>query len=167
MIEETRNKYYESMDEMLEFQVKIEELIQKWLDGEYNSKDIDGILENAYQKLDILKAKTNEYYREYMSLLEKEHQLAVAKRRIHSQLGVNPDEIIVTGGVLSSNASESHLLGREKTREELLEEKNEAFVGIRQMLADRSISLAQASGLRHEIELVYNSKLQEFSSKQK
>lgn len=86
--------------------------------------------------------------------------------RIHSQLGVNPDEIIVTGGVLSSNASESHLLGK-KTREELLEEKNEAFVGIRQMLADRSISLAQASGLKHEIELVYNSKLQEFSSKQK
>lgn len=35
------------------------------------------------------------------------------------------------------------------------------------MLADRSISLAQVSGLKHEIELVYNSKLQEFSSKQK
>jgi len=161
--EQLRNQYYESIDQVIDLQIKIEEFTQKWLDGEYNTKYINEVLEKANHKLDILKAQSNEYYKKYMMELEREHNLKSAKNTIRFQLGLKPDEIIITGGV----ASETHLIGREKSKEELIEEKEEAFASIRQMVATKQISLAQASSLKSQVELVYNSKLQEFSSKQK
>ena len=165
--EQLRNQYYESIDQVIDLQIKIEEFIQKWLDGEYNTKCIDELLEKANRKLDILKAQSDEYYKKYMMELERENNLKSAKSTIRFQLGLKPDEIIITGGVASKNPSETHLIGREKSKEELIEEKEEAFASIRQMVATKQISLAQASSLKSRVELVYNSKLQEFSSKQK
>mgnify|MGYP000214063478 CR=1 FL=1 len=81
----------------------IEELIQKWLDGEYNSKYIDELLEKANRKLDILKAQSNEYYKKYMMELERENNLKSAKSTIRFQLGFQPEEIIITDGVASKN----------------------------------------------------------------
>ena len=165
--EQLRNQYYESIAQVIDLQIKIEEFTQKWLDGEYNTKYINEVLEKANHKLDILKAQSNEYYKKYMMELEREHNLKSAKNTIRFQLGLKPDEIIITGGVASKNPSETHLIGREKSKEELIEEKEEAFASIRQMVATKQISLAQASSLKSQVELVYNSKLQEFSSKQK
>ena len=39
--EQLRNQYYESIDQVIDLQIKIEEFTQKWLDGEYNTKYID------------------------------------------------------------------------------------------------------------------------------
>ena len=77
-------------------------------------------------------------------MLQKEGLIS-AKRSVKSQFGVSPDEMVITGGVLSSNASDSHLTGRNKTPEELETDRQYALAEIRTRVANKEISLAEAS----------------------
>ena len=63
--------------------------------------------------------------------------------------------MVITGGVLSSNASESHLIGRDKTAEELEIDKQVALTTLRERIAKKEISLAEASQLKNDIESYY------------
>ena len=87
-------------------------------------------------------------------MLQKEG-LVSAKKSVKSQFGVSPDEMVITGGVLSSNASESHLTGRNKTPEELEADRQYALAEIRTRVANKEISLAEASKLKNDVNLAY------------
>ncbi|MBE6140242.1 MAG: hypothetical protein E7172_01755 [Firmicutes bacterium] len=65
--------------------------------------------------------------------------------------------MIITGGVLSSNANESHLTGRNKTPEELEDERTQLLASVREKAMKKEISLAEASKLAQNINIAYGS----------
>lgn len=75
--------------------------------------------------------------------------------RLKNILGVDTSSIAITGGVLSSNANESHLIGREKTAEEVELDKQIALSTLREKVVKNEITLAQASQLKNDIENSY------------
>ena len=70
-------------------------------------------------------------------------------------LGVVTSSIVITGGVLSSNANESHLIGREKNAEEVELDKQIALSTLREKVVKNEITLAQVSQLKNDIENSY------------
>ena len=77
------------------------------------------------------------------------------KMRLRDMIGVDTSSIVITGGFLSSNANESHLIGREKTAEEIELDKQIALSTLREKVAKKEITLAQASQLKNDIENSY------------
>ena len=53
--------------------------------------------------------------------------MKISVTSVRNRFGVSPDEVIITGGVLSPNANESHLTGRQKSAEELAQDVNTAY----------------------------------------
>lgn len=78
-----------------------------------------------------------------------------SKKNVQNQFGTNLDEIIITGGVFSSNANESHLTGRNKTPEELEADRQSALAEIRNRVINKEITLVEASKLKNDINLAY------------
>ncbi len=70
-------------------------------------------------------------------------------------MDLNPDRLIITGGVLSSNASESHLNARPKTPEELEMERQSALAIIRERVAKKQITLSEAPKLKNDVDITY------------
>lgn len=77
------------------------------------------------------------------------------ERSVRHNFGTSPDELVINGGVLSTNASESHLTGRQKTTEELEFERTQLLANIREKVMKKEISLAEASKLVQEINIAY------------
>ena len=75
--------------------------------------------------------------------------------RLRFQLGVDTDKMVITGGILSSNANESHLTGRDKTPEELEINRQIALTALREKVVKKEVSLAEASQLKNDIENYY------------
>ena len=63
--------------------------------------------------------------------------------------------MVINGGVLSENASESHLTGSQKTAEELEFERTQLLARLKEKVMKKEISLAEASKLIHEINIAY------------
>jgi len=72
-----------------------------------------------------------------------------------NQFGANPDEIKVTGGVLSSNAADSHLIGIAKTSEQLEQERQSLLSRIKDQVMKKAITLGEASQWKHYINTAY------------
>lgn len=112
----------------------------------------------------IFKIRTEtEKYKSEFDIISKEEQLhqeqlesfKVAEMRLRFQLGVDTDKMIITGGILSSNANESHLTGRDKTPEELEIDRQIALTALREKVVKKEVSLAEASQLKNDIENYY------------
>ena len=78
-----------------------------------------------------------------------------AERSVRYNFGTSPEELVINGGVLSENASESHLTGSQKTAEELEFERTQLVARLKEKVMKKEISLAEASKLIHEINIAY------------
>ena len=63
--------------------------------------------------------------------------------------------MVITGGILSSNANESYLTGRDKTAEELEIDRQVALAALREKVVRKEVSLMEASQLKSDIENYY------------
>ncbi len=159
--EELLKKWDELTSTYTDKEVKLEAFIQRWLDGDsgLSSESIQELIDTVTKQIDELKTAANQAISEYTRLGKEEmlrnEGLVSAKKSVKSQFGVSPDEMIITGGVLSSDASESHLTGRNKTPEELEADRQYALAEIRTRVANREISLAEASKLKHDVNVAY------------
>ena len=78
-----------------------------------------------------------------------------AERSVRYNFGTSPEELVINGGVLSTNASETYLTGREKNAEELEFERIQLLASLKEKVMKKEISLAEASKLIHEINIAY------------
>ncbi len=159
--DELEKKWDELTQTYIAKEAKLEAFIQKWLDDELalDNKQVEGLIDQTAQEIDRLKKEAeiviNECIRKKEEEMLKEQNLIDAKRTVRSQFNISPDEMIFTGGVLSPNASESHLTGRNKTPEELEVDRQYALAEIRSRVAKKEISLAEASKLKQDVNLAY------------
>ena len=159
--EELLKKWDELTTAYTDKEAKLETYVQRWLDGDsaLSNESIQQLVDTVTQQIEELKAAAKHAIDEYTRLskeemLQKEGLVSV-KRSVKSQFGISPDEMIITSGSLSSNASESHLNGRNKTTEELEVDRQYALAEIRTRVANKEISLAEASKLKHDVDLAY------------
>ena len=75
--------------------------------------------------------------------------------RLRYQLSVDTGKMVITGGILSSNANESYLTGRDKTAEELEIDRQVALAALREKVVRKEVSLMEASQLKSDIENYY------------
>ncbi len=101
-----------------------------------------------------------------MRITQEEAAKRNAVISVRSNFGISPDEIIITGGVLSSNANESHLEGRYKTPEELEDERTQLLAGVREKVTTKEISLSEASNLAQKINIAYGKTAYEHENSQ-
>ncbi len=158
------NKYCELLDQANEKEAKLEAFVQKWLDGEYglSSENMEQTIIQINDQTSQIRAEAEKYKMEF-DRISKEEKLEEerlessksAQMRLRHQLGVEADKMVITDGVLSSNASESHLIGREKTPEEIELDKQIALSTLREKVAKKEITLAQASQLKNDISNYY------------
>lgn len=142
-------------------EAKLEAFIQKWLAGEtvLSNEQVQKVVDKTTDQIEQLKILASEAMEEYNKQCKeeqlKEEGLSSAKRTVISTFGTDPDEMIITGGVLASNAKESHLIGHFKTDEEKKEERQSAFAEIRNRVATKKITLEQASALKNAVNVAY------------
>lgn len=162
--EELLKKWDELTTAYLEKEAQLESFVQKWLNEESNmsNKSMELLIDNTNVLIDKMKKEADSTIKQYNQIVEEEQlrkeQLESSKMIIKNQFGFSPDEIIITGGVLSSNANESHLIGRSKTNEELEAEKQAALAEIRHRTSTKQISLSEASQLKNQVNTAYNYK---------
>ena len=160
---ELLNKSDELTTAWMDKQAKLDNYVQRWLNGEVQMgvEGMQQLVDNASQQIEQLKSQAAQFQKEYMKVAEEEAMRKNAVISVRNNFGVSPDEIIITGGVLSSNANESHLEGRNKTPEELEIEKMQLLASVREKVTKKEISLAEASNLVQKINIAYNSTLYE------
>ena len=158
------NKYCELVDQANEKEAKLEAHVQKWLAGEsaLSSDTMENTIVQVNEQVAKMRSEAEKYKMEFDRISKEEHlqqeQLESSKSaemRLRFQLGVDTDKMVITGGVLSSNANESHLIGREKTPEEIELDKQIALSTLREKVAKTEITLAQASQLKNDIANYY------------
>ena len=84
-----------------------------------------------------------------MSALEEQKQ--AADIGIRSTLGQAPTNMSIVDGVISSNASESHLIAEKKSDEQMASEKRQMLSELKEKVRNGEITLAQASELSAKI----------------
>lgn len=138
-------------------EAKMENFVQKWLnnESEMNNASMQQLLDSVTAQVDDLKRQAEAAWNEYKRLDSEISLRQNAVYTVKTNLGVSPDEIVITGGVLSSNASESHLIGRSKTPEELETDRKNALATIREKVARKEITLAEASKLKNDLNIAY------------
>jgi hypothetical protein len=147
--------------EWTEKQVKLEAFIDRWLAGEniLSNNQVQQVVDDTTLKISNLKKEANlaiQQYNEKCILDAKEKQKKEeAKKAVIKNFGTNPDEIIITGGILSQNASESVLIGTKKSDDLLTKEMESALEKIKQKVLFKEISASEASDLAEKVRLVY------------
>ena len=138
-------------------EAKMENFIQNWLndESELNNESMQQLLDSVNEQVAELKRQAEESWKEYKKLDSEISLKQNAVYSVRTNLGMSPDEIVITGGVLSSNASESHLIGRSKTPEELEIDRLNALAMIREKVAKKEITLAHASKLKNDVNIAY------------
>ena len=158
------NKYCELIQQANEKEAKLESYVQKWLSGEsvLSSDTLEQTITTVNDQISQIRTEAEKYKSEF-DRVSKEEQLQqeqlesskTAEMRLKFQLGVDTGKMVITGGILSSNANESHLTGRDKTPEELEIDRQIALTTLREKVAKKEVSLAEASQLKNDIENYY------------
>ena len=129
------------------------------LNNQYSDTEIKMMIEKLESEATNLRAQANAYLSQYDKIVEqeraKQQAIIAAKTSVKREFGVSPDDLIITGGVLSSNASESHLIGREKNPEEKTQEKERILSELKAKVMKKEISLEDASKLVQDIDTAY------------
>ena len=157
--EELLNKSDELTLAWMDKQAKLDNFVQRWLNDEVqmSAKGVEQLIDSATQQIEQLKTQATQFQSEYMRITQEEAMRRHAVISVRYNFGVSPDEMIITGGVLSSNANESHLTGRNKTPEELEDERTQLLASVREKAMKKEISLAEASKLAQNINISYGS----------
>lgn len=158
------DRYCELLDQANEKEAKLEAFVQNWLSGnsEMSSEFLEQLVIKVNDQIVQMRSEAEKYKIEFDRLSKEEklqqEQLQSSnafKMRLRDMIGVDTSSIVITGGFLSSNANESHLIGREKTAEEIELDKQIALSTLREKVAKKEIALAQASQLKNDIENSY------------
>lgn len=158
------DRYCELLDQANEKEAKLEAFVQNWLSGnsEMSSEFLEQLVIKVNDQIAQMRSEAEKYKIEFDRLSKEEklqqEQLQSSnafKMRLRDMIGVDTSSIVITGGFLSSNANESHLIGREKTAEEIELDKQIALSTLREKVAKKEITLAQASQLKNDIENSY------------
>lgn len=165
--EEYLVKYISIQDLISSKQVKLEEYIENWLNGKINvsSDSVQENIDKVNEQIDLLKKTAKDYFEKYLEIskveMEKEAGLKSAKIGVLSNLGFIPTSLKITGGVASNDAKGTHLLAEDKSVEELVLEKENALLEIRDKVANKELTLAQASNLKNQLNLLYDNLLEQ------
>lgn len=145
-------------DEIMKVVYNFDELTKN-----YSSEEIDLMIKKKFDEEEALRKKANSCYKQYSDIIALERKetekLLGEGIAIKNRLGVDTNDIVITGGVLSKNASESHLIGREKTIDELYQDKELALTEIKIRVRNKELSLNEASELKQEVEHFYDNKI--------
>ena len=159
---ELLNKYAELTETWMDKQAKLDKYIERWLSGEVqmSSEGVQQLVDSANEQIEQLKEAANQAQSEYLRITNEEAMRKNAVTSVKNRFGVSPDEIIITDGVLSSNANESHLTGRQKTPEELAYEREQLLSDIKSRVMRKEIPLTEASKLAHDVNVAYDVNLE-------
>lgn len=151
------NKYAELTEAWMDKQAKLDNYVQRWLNGEVqmSSEGVQQLVDSATEQIEQLKAQAEQCDKEYLRITQEEAMKKNAVISVRHNFGTSPNELVITGGVLSTNANESHLTGRQKTAEELEFERTQLLANIREKVMKKEISLAEASKLSQDINVAY------------
>lgn len=156
--DELYKRYLQALNERIELESKIEALVERWKNGKtYLSNDsIQQVMEKGYERLDDLKREVKSLEASLNSYDQKATDKKLADISIQQHFGEKPTNINIVGGVLSSNASESHLIAEVKSPEQLEQEKNQMLEDIKIKVQSGEISLAEASKLTRDVNTAFS-----------
>ncbi|MBE6153858.1 MAG: hypothetical protein E7166_06520 [Firmicutes bacterium] len=151
------NKYAELTEAWMDKQAKLDNYVQQWLDGttQMSAEGVQQLVDSSTQQIEQLKASASQAQAEYLRITQEETMRKNAVRSVKHNLGASPDELVINGGVLSSNAKDSYLTGRQKTPEELEFERNQLLANIKSKVMSKEITLAEASKLAQDVNIAY------------
>lgn len=155
---ELYKKYIEAVNKRCDLENKIEEYIEKWKNGETvsSTEEVEKIIEKGYERLEELKKIEKSIYHDYIQMSYLEEQKKYADIGLRTVFGQAPSNISIVGGVLSSDASQSHLIAEKKTDEQMNLEKEQMLKELKEKVRTGEITLARASELSSKINTSYD-----------
>ena len=162
---ELYQKYLEAEKERFELENKIESYVEKWKNGEtaLSNQTIQQAMEKGYERLEGLKRTEAQLHNEYIQQEQKEEAKRGADISVQHNLGIHSDNMNIVGGVLSSNASKSHLIAESKAPGQLEQERQQLLASVKAKVQSGEISLSEASKLVNDVNTSYDF----YSSKEK
>lgn len=150
-------EYLKALNERVELESKIEDFVEKWKNGETSLSNelIQQAMEKGYERLEALKKQVESLEASLNLYDQKENDKKMADISVQHHLGERPTNMNIVGGVLSSNANESHLVTEQKSPEQLEQEKNQMLSNIKLKVQSGEISLAEASKLTHDVNTAF------------
>lgn len=154
---EIYKEYLKALKERVELESKIEDFVEKWKNGETSLSNelIQQTMEKGYERLETLKKQVESLESSLNLYDQKENDKKMADISVQHYLGERPTNMNIVGGVLSSNANESHLVAEQKSLEQLEQEKNQMLSNIKLKVQSGEISLAEASKLTHDVNTAF------------
>lgn len=154
---EIYKEYLKALNERAELESKIEDLVEKWKNGETSLSNelIQQTMEKGYERLEALKKQFESLEASLKLYDQKENDKKMADISVQHHLEERPTNMNIVGGVLSSNANESHLVAEQKSPEQLEQEKNQMLSNIKLKVQSGEISLAEASKLTHDVNTAF------------
>ena len=156
---ELYQEYNKIFNERVNLENKINEFIKKWQEGNntLSTKEVENIVEKGYERLESLKKQEEELHEAYQKQEEQEKNIQSSSISIKHHLNTRPTTLNITDGVLSSDASKSHLTANSKTEEELHKDKENLLNTLKEKVIKGEISKETASKLIADINTIYNS----------
>ena len=150
---ELYKKYIEARNKRYALENKINDYIEKWKNGEtvLSTKSVEQAIEKGYERLEDLKKIEESIHQDFVQMSALEEQKQAADIGIRSTLGQAPTNMSIVDGVISSNASESHLIAEKKSDEQMASEKRQMLSELKEKVRNGEITLAQASELSAKI----------------
>lgn len=155
---EIYKEYLKTLNERIELETKIEDFVEKWKNGEtsLSNESIQQAMEKGYERLEALKKQVESFEASLSLYDQKENDKKMADISVQYHLRERPTNMNVIGGVLSSNANESHLVAEPKSPKQLKQEKNQMLANIKSKVQSGEISLAKASKLTHDVNTAFS-----------
>ena len=158
------DEYCDLIQQANEKEAKLEAYVQKWLSGEsvLSSDTLEQTITRVNDQISQMRTEAEKYKLEFERISKEEQlkqenieSLKSTEMRLRYQLSVDTGKMVITGGILSSNANESYLTGRDKTAEELEIDRQVALAALREKVVRKEVSLMEASQLKSDIENYY------------
>lgn len=161
--EEIYNNYIKAFSERWELEKKIEKLMEQWVKGEItlSSISIQQAVDKGYERLENLKQLEESLHQEYLEQITKDNAKSSADNYLGYHNNMRPSSAVITGGVLSSDASKSHLTSRSKTKEELEMEMQQQLNAIQMKHQNGELSLEEATKLMEAMNTSYGYLIEE------
>ena len=146
---ELYDKYMEAYSKRWNLESDLNNLMEDWKNGktELNTKSVEQQVEEGYKKLDELRKQEEELRKAYEQMKNLEDKKISDDIAIRNALGQAPTDMNVVGGVLATNAADSHLIAEKKNEMQMLEDKKQMLEKIKSQVKVGELSLAQASEL--------------------
>lgn len=157
-IRELYKQYLDAAKKRYEQEVKIEIFIEKWKKGEIilSEASVQQAMEKAYERLENFKKKEEQLHNDFMNHELREDEKRSSDIAIQYLLGIQPTDVKIVDGVLSSKAGESRLIAEKKSPEQLESEKQELLTKLKEKVLRGEISLTLASKLTNDINNSYD-----------